>query len=228
MRLRGALRGGIAVSREARSNSLSSAVEIEWAPCSGARRFHDVQINHRRGDTGVSHQLLDHADVDALFEEMGGEAVAKRVETRLFRDGGLLDRVTEAALEALFAEVIPGDMVGARVDALPIGGKDPLPRPLEGFVGVLFPERGSDMGLAPAALEPSAVRFVTGFEVGSHPRFEAVGKRGSAVFAAFAVVYVDDSAVEVDVFYPQAQDLALPHPGPVGEFGDESPRIFEV
>ena len=73
MRLRGALRGGIAVSREARSNSLGSAVEIEWAPCSGADRFHDVQIDHRRGDTGVSHQLLDRADVDALLEEMGGK-----------------------------------------------------------------------------------------------------------------------------------------------------------
>jgi len=78
VRLRGALRGGIAVSREARSNSLSSAVEIERAPCSGAdrgggRRFHDVQINHRRGDAGVPHQLLDLADVDALLEEMGGK-----------------------------------------------------------------------------------------------------------------------------------------------------------
>jgi len=156
------------------------------------------------------------------------QPVAKRVETCLFRDGGLLDRVTEAALEALFAEMIPGDMVGARVDALPIGGKDPLPRPLEGFLGVLFSEGGSDMGLAATALEPPAVRFVTGFEVGSHPRFETAGKRGGAVFAAFSVVYVDDSAVEVDVFHPQAQDLALPHPGPVGEFGDESPRVYEV
>jgi hypothetical protein len=43
-----------------------------------------VQVNHGRGDTGVSHQFLDGADVDALLEEMGGEAKRPRA-------GGLLD-----------------------------------------------------------------------------------------------------------------------------------------
>ena len=156
------------------------------------------------------------------------QPVPKGVKTRLFCNGGLLNRVTEAALEALFVEMIPGDMAGARVNALPMGGKDPLPRPLEGPVGVLFPDGGSHVDLAPATLEPPAVRFLTGSKMGSDPLFEGAGKSSSAVFAAFPIVDVDDSSFQVDVLYPEAQDLALAHPGAIGDRGDESPRVFEV
>ena len=78
-----------------------------------------MEVNHRRGDAGVSHQLLDRANIDALLKEMSRITVPKGVKTRLFCNGGLLNRVTEAALEALFVEMIPGDMVRARVNALP-------------------------------------------------------------------------------------------------------------
>ena len=51
------------------------------------------------------------------------QPVPKGVKTRLFCHGGLLNRVTEAALKALFVEMIPGDMVRARVNALPMSGE---------------------------------------------------------------------------------------------------------
>jgi hypothetical protein len=72
-----------------RSNSLPAAVEVEGAQDSFPRSFRagtfdDVEVNHGGGDTGVPHQFLDGADVDALLEEVGGEAKRPRA-------GGLLD-----------------------------------------------------------------------------------------------------------------------------------------
>lgn len=49
-----------------------------------------------------------------------------------------------------------------------------------------------------------------------------------AVFVAFPPVNVQDSTVQIDVLHPQAEDLALAHPGAVSKFRDEPPRVLEV
>jgi hypothetical protein len=72
------------------------------------------------------------------------------------------------------------------------------------------------------------VILLHGGKVGPHPRFECAGKRDGAVFVAFPVVDVKDSAIQIEVFHPQAEDLALPHSGAIGKFGNEPPRVFEV
>jgi hypothetical protein len=97
-RLRGALRGGIAVSREARSKSLSSAVEIERAQGEGARRsfaghsragrsrvgmLHDVQINQGLGDAGVFQELLRGSKGRATSRIFGSEEIRFEIDSML-------------------------------------------------------------------------------------------------------------------------------------------------
>src|ERR1017187_5979741 len=48
-------------------------------------------------ELGVSEQNLDHADVDAILEQMRGEAVAQRVRAYVFcKTGGLCSLVDDA------------------------------------------------------------------------------------------------------------------------------------
>jgi hypothetical protein len=39
-----------------------------------------MKINHRGRDIGVSHTLLHRADINALLEKVGGEAMTERVK----------------------------------------------------------------------------------------------------------------------------------------------------
>src|SRR5277367_3045137 len=46
----------------------------------------DARIERGRFELGVSEQNLDDPDIDVLFEQMGGEAVAQRVRRHAFGD----------------------------------------------------------------------------------------------------------------------------------------------
>ena len=48
----------------------------------------DLGVERRRLELGVAEQHLDHADVDVLFQQMGGEAVPQRVRRHPLLDPG--------------------------------------------------------------------------------------------------------------------------------------------
>ena len=52
-------------------------VERAGAACAGA--LHDVEVDHGGGYVGMAEKVLDGADVDAAFEEVGCETVTERV-----------------------------------------------------------------------------------------------------------------------------------------------------
>ena len=45
-------------------------VERAGSACAGA--FHDVEVNHGGGHVGMAEEVLDGSDVDAAFEQVGG------------------------------------------------------------------------------------------------------------------------------------------------------------
>jgi hypothetical protein len=63
-------------------NILSSGFRESWlrqiqrAGSSGARPFHDMEVNHGGGDIGMPEQVLDSSDVDPAFEQMRGNTRA--------------------------------------------------------------------------------------------------------------------------------------------------------
>ncbi len=50
----------------------------------------DVGVNLGSADVGVAEHSLDGAEVGAVHEEVGGEAVTEGVRGDVFRDAGLL------------------------------------------------------------------------------------------------------------------------------------------
>jgi hypothetical protein len=52
-------------------------------------RPHDVRINLRRRDIGMTQHGLDTAQVRPTFEKMGGEAVADHVWSQIMKDSSL-------------------------------------------------------------------------------------------------------------------------------------------
>ena len=50
----------------------------------------DLRIARRRVELGMSEQHLDHANIDILLQEMGGEAVPQRMRRCVLLDPGRL------------------------------------------------------------------------------------------------------------------------------------------
>src|SRR5215475_8650425 len=69
----------------------------------------DLGVERRRVELLVAEQHLNHADVDLLLQEMGGEAVPQRVEGDAFADPGRLRREVAGAIELAWRQ---------RVDAI--------------------------------------------------------------------------------------------------------------
>ena len=70
-----------------------ASVEVEAQPVERAgdvadRVDGDAGVERRRLQLGVAEQYLDHADVDALFEQMGGEAVPQGMRRHALGDPG--------------------------------------------------------------------------------------------------------------------------------------------
>jgi len=62
-------------------------------------------VNHRDGHVGVPEQLLNRAEVIAIFQKMPGEGMAQGVRAGWLRDVGLEPRIFDGLLENQFVEV---------------------------------------------------------------------------------------------------------------------------
>ena len=85
-----------------RSGGRRSAREVDAQPLQRAldvadRVDGDAGVERGRLQLGVSEQHLDHANVDVLLEQMGGEAVAQRVRRDALGDPGRLRRGVDGA-----------------------------------------------------------------------------------------------------------------------------------
>ncbi len=63
-------------------------------------------VNHGGFDIFVAQQFLDGADVVAILQEVGGEAVTKGVATDPLRDPGFLDGLFDRFLDAALVQMI--------------------------------------------------------------------------------------------------------------------------
>ncbi len=75
-------------------------------------------VNHCGSHVGVPEQLLNRADVIALFQKMRGKGVPQGVRAGWLRDVGLEPHIFDGLLENRFVEVAaaplfrhPGDIV---------------------------------------------------------------------------------------------------------------------
>ena len=54
-------------------------IEIQGTGCTCARFFHDVEVDHGGGDVRMTEEVLNRADIDTGFQEVGGEGMSEGV-----------------------------------------------------------------------------------------------------------------------------------------------------
>lgn len=88
-------------------------------------------VYHGRTDIGVSEQLLNRADIAAIFQQMGGKGMAHGVRAGWLRDAGLEPCIFDGLLENRLVEVVSAPLSRHSVGVVARGGEDPLPPVLE-------------------------------------------------------------------------------------------------
>ena len=97
---------------------------------------HDVGVDHGGAHVFVAEEFLDGADAVAGFEEVGGEGVAEDVGGDAFGHSCALCGVLHGFLDDAGVQMVATHDAGARVLGDARGGKDVLPAPFAGGVGV--------------------------------------------------------------------------------------------
>ncbi len=194
---------------------------VEGAEDTFASAVQDVSVDHRGADVVVAKQLLDGADVVAVFQEVGGEGVAEGVAGGPLGDTGFLDGVADGALHDRFVMMVAAALAGIERHVGPGGREDPLPGPFAAGVGVFAAEGVGEFDPAAAARQVVFVLAVDAFEVASQGILHGGGQHGDAVLLPFAVPDEQLVGAEVDVFGPQAQGFEQAQAGAVEQRRDQ-------
>ena len=76
------------------------AEPIEWADYFAQGMLADMSVKHCGLEAFVPHQFLDIAQIRAMLEQMGGEAVAQHVRADLLGQSGPQSRIFDHLLNA--------------------------------------------------------------------------------------------------------------------------------
>ncbi len=188
---------------------------VRRTPHGGRAAVEDMRVDHRRRHIGVSEQVLHGADVVAVFEQVGGEAVSEGVAGGAFAESRGDDGLVDGVLQDRLVEMVPGGLAGFGVQVGAGRGEDPLPRP------GLF--RAAELVVQGVwELDPTGVASAIGL-VGISPSGEVAlqrgdddgGQRRGAVLVALAFSNGDLMALEVDVLHAHAAALHQAQAGAV-------------
>jgi len=72
----------------------------------------DVGVNFGGGDAGVAEEFLDEADVDAVFEKVGGERMAEGMDAGGFFDSGFGKRDFKDFFSGAYGNMRTGVLAG--------------------------------------------------------------------------------------------------------------------
>src|SRR6476469_5251212 len=89
----------------------------------------DLGVNLRRGQAGVSQQLLDRPQVSPALQQMRGERMAQRMGRDPARDGGLADPALQPAAHVRRMEALAA--LRDKQGLLLAGAHESLPRTVE-------------------------------------------------------------------------------------------------
>ena len=216
---------------------------VERADGAGGADRADMSIDHGGTDVGVAEQFLDGSDVDAVFEQMGGEAMSQTVAAGSFCDAGLADGFGDGALYGCFVNMVSSELLslfvgtvaiggfaGSRVTADFVGRKDVLPSERSAGGGIFVLHGVGEPDPAGAGGQIAGVLLSDEFDLSFEGMNEFLGEGDHSVLFAFAVSDGDLEPVEVDVFdaesagFHESESAAVHESGhdPDGTFGDRA------
>src|SRR5262245_65032691 len=103
------------------------SVTIERAAYPPTAAIEDVRINHGCGHVAMPQQFLDRADVVAVLQQMGREAVAEHMAGHALGDLGELCRPFHRFLQSALIEVLTSYHARTQVGGALFGRADILP-----------------------------------------------------------------------------------------------------
>jgi len=109
---------------------------VQRAADGEAALVEDMGVDHSGFDVGVAEEFLDGANVVAVLQEVGGEAVAEGVGADALGDAGELGGFVNGFLHAVFVQMVAALRPTAGVGGEPVGGENVLPEPVAAGVGV--------------------------------------------------------------------------------------------
>jgi hypothetical protein len=132
------------------------ADQPERAPDLPHALLSDMEIVGGGGEIGVAEELLDEGDLDAVLDEVGGEAVAKPVDAALGRElgapaGPVVDVLCRALADGVLIGTLGEEPLSGTMDTVP-GSQ--LPEEIVTERNKAFP---SSLGMGDAELEALGV-----------------------------------------------------------------------
>jgi hypothetical protein len=103
---------------------------VQRASDGGGAAVQDMRVDHGRGDVLMAEQLLDRADVVAVFEKVRRERVAERMAAGVLRDAGGAQSASYRALHYRFVHVVSPSLTSEQVDVVSARRERPLPSDL--------------------------------------------------------------------------------------------------
>src|SRR5215468_5646527 len=117
-----------------------SLLAIERAAHPAGTLRHDVCVDHRRVEVGVSEQLLHGANVVTVFQQVRRKAMPQRVTARRLGELRRVYRSLYGTLNDLLVQMVAHGKAGVRIAAETRGRKEVLPSPARARLGILAGE----------------------------------------------------------------------------------------
>ena len=159
-------------------------------------------------------QFLDGSDVVPIFQQVGGEAVAKGVGGRRLVDPRGAHGFPDGALEHRFVLVVAPHLSRLVVSVRSGRGEDPLPSQFLAGLRVLESQRLRKLDPSEAAFDLLAMELRYLPELLRQIALRRLRQQRRPVLSPLAVPDDDEILTEVDVFDPKPQALRIRSPPP--------------
>ncbi len=155
----------------------------------------------------VTEKLLDGADIIAVFQQMGGEAMAEGVAAGVSGDSRRADGGVDRALQAALVQMVAARRTCGRIARVTAHRKDELRGPFPIGVGILPLQGIGERNRTGAARQLAGVGLRAEHEVGLERLNQRQRQHRHAILLALPVTYDQLATREVEVLHAQAQAL---------------------
>lgn len=146
----------------------------------------DVGVDHCGGDIAVPEQLLNRADVGSALKQVGGEGMAKGMGADLLRQTGAVNRRFDRLVYDAGVHMMATGDAGTGVHGEIPGGKEILPPPFLGGIGIFPSQRMGKIYIAMPLSQILLMQRLDASQVVLEQRRQGGGKGGEPVFVPFA------------------------------------------
>jgi hypothetical protein len=172
----------------------------------------------------MAQQLLHRADVVAVLQQVGREAVPERVTAGGLGDARRVHRGADRALDGLRVDVVSHCLAGTGIAAEGAGRKDVLPAPVDCGMRVLAPQRERQRNAGPARRPVGGEQRAHAGQVSLQMRYQHGRQHGDPVLRALAVTHHQLATGQVQVLDAQLQAFLQPDAGAVEQAGHQPVR----